>query len=36
VAPPPSQQNNNLPTHGTIHTITEGSNVDFQNKRQQR
>jgi hypothetical protein len=32
----PLQQNNNFPTHGTILTITEGSNTNFDNKRQQR
>jgi hypothetical protein len=37
--PPPTQQqeplhqSNNFPTYGTIHTITGGSNLDFQNKR---
>jgi hypothetical protein len=36
--PPPqhpesSQQSTNLPTFRTIHTITRGSNLDFQNKR---
>jgi hypothetical protein len=40
--PPPSQnqeatqQSTNLPTFGTIHTITEGSNLNFENKRQKR
>jgi hypothetical protein len=39
--PPPqllesSQQNTNFPTFGIIHTITGGSNLDFQNKRQKR
>jgi hypothetical protein len=34
--PEPSQQNNNFPTFGTIHTITGGSNLDFQNKRQKQ
>jgi hypothetical protein len=30
--PEPSHQSNNFPTFGTIHTITGGSNLDFQNK----
>jgi hypothetical protein len=34
--PEPSQQSNNFPTFGTIHTITVGSNLNFQNKRQKR
>jgi hypothetical protein len=40
--PPPSQnqdssqQATSFPTFGTIHTITEGSNLTFQNKRQKR
>jgi hypothetical protein len=32
----PLQHGNNFLTYGTIHTITEGSNVNFQNKRQRR
>jgi hypothetical protein len=40
-APPPqsqesSQQATNFPTFGTIHTITGGSNLSFENKRQKR
>jgi hypothetical protein len=31
-----SKQNKNFPTFKTIHTITRGSNLDFQNKRQKR
>jgi hypothetical protein len=34
--PPPPLQNDNFPTHGTIPTITGGSNTDFNNKRQRR
>jgi hypothetical protein len=34
--PEPSHQSNNFPTFGTIHTITGGSNLDFQNKWQKR
>jgi hypothetical protein len=30
------QQHGNFPTHGTILTITGGSNTNFDNKRQQR
>jgi hypothetical protein len=30
----PLQQIDSFPTHGTILTITEGSNTDFDNKRQ--
>jgi hypothetical protein len=32
----PLQQIDSFPTHGTILTITEGPNTDFDNKRQQR
>jgi hypothetical protein len=32
----PQQQNDTFPTHGTILTITEGSNTDFDTKRQCR
>jgi hypothetical protein len=32
----PPQQNDNFLTHDTILTITEGSNTNFDNKRQQR
>jgi hypothetical protein len=32
----PSQQGTNFPTFETIHTITEGSNLSFENKRQRR
>jgi hypothetical protein len=32
----PSQQTENFPTHGTILTITRGSNTDFKTKRQHR
>jgi hypothetical protein len=32
----PPQQANNFPTHGTILTITRGSNTDFDTKRQHR
>jgi hypothetical protein len=31
--PQPSQQTNNHPIVATIHTITRGSNLNFQNKR---
>jgi hypothetical protein len=40
--PPPPQLRNLrnktriFPTHGTIHTITKGSNTDFETKRQRR
>jgi hypothetical protein len=30
----PSQQGTNFPTFGTSHTITGGSNLNFENKRQ--
>jgi hypothetical protein len=32
----PLQQTDNFPTHGKIFTITEGSNNNFDNKRQHR
>jgi hypothetical protein len=32
----PQQQNDTFPTHGTILTITGGSNTDFDTKRQRR
>jgi hypothetical protein len=32
----PSQHGSNFLTYGSIHTITGGSNLDFQNKRQWR
>jgi hypothetical protein len=32
----PPHQRNNFPTYGMIHTVTEGSNTNFQNKRQPR
>jgi hypothetical protein len=32
----PSQQSNNFPAFKIIHTITGGSNLDFQNKRQKQ
>jgi hypothetical protein len=32
----PSQQLKTFPTHGTILTITGGSNTDFETKRQRR
>jgi hypothetical protein len=32
----PPQQTENFPTHGTILTITGGSNLDFKTKRQHR
>jgi hypothetical protein len=32
----PPQQHENFPTHGTILTITEGSNTDIETKRQRR
>jgi hypothetical protein len=32
----PPQQNENFPTHGTILTVTGGSNTDFETKRQRK
>jgi hypothetical protein len=34
--PPPPQQTKNFSTHGTILTITGGSNTDFETKRQRK